>query len=125
MGAKLLTHAGGLTNLSKLPASTIQILGAEKALFRALKKKGNTPKYGFIYNTTFISRAEGRAKGKVSRYLANKCALAARLDSHLLKVRKSSPESENLANQQIRRKDENPGRGETRLAELWRRGHQE
>lgn len=86
MGAKLLTHAGGLTNLSKLPASTIQILGAEKALFRALKKKGNTPKYGFIYNTTFISRAEGRAKGKISRYLANKCALAARLDSHLLKV---------------------------------------
>jgi len=60
-------------------------LGAEKALFRALKKKGNTPKYGFIYNTTFISRAEGRAKGKISRYLANKCALAARLDSHLLK----------------------------------------
>lgn len=86
MGARMLTHAGGLSNLSRLPSSTIQILGAEKALFRALKKKGSTPKYGFIYNSTFISRAEGRDKGKISRFLANKCGLAARLDMHLIKV---------------------------------------
>lgn len=50
VGARLISHAGSLTNLSKYPASTVQILGAEKALFRALKTKGNTPKYGLIYN---------------------------------------------------------------------------
>jgi len=46
IGARLISHAGSLTNLSKYPASTVQILGAEKALFRALKTKGNTPKVG-------------------------------------------------------------------------------
>lgn len=52
VGARLISHAGSLTNLSKYPASTVQILGAEKALFRALKTKGNTPKYGLIYNVS-------------------------------------------------------------------------
>ena len=81
VGSKLIAHAGGLTNLSKYPASTIQILGAEKALFRALKTKGKTPKYGLIFNSTFIGRAGTKNKGKISRYLANKCAIAARVDS--------------------------------------------
>ena len=80
VGSKLITHAGGLTNLSKYPASTIQILGAEKALFRALKTKGKTPKYGLIFNSTFIGRAAQKNKGKISRYLANKCAIACRVD---------------------------------------------
>lgn len=85
VGAKLLTQAGGLTNLSKLPASTIQILGAEKALFRALKTKSATPKYGHLYNSSFIGKAKTTDKGKVSRCLANKCALAARLDNFLIR----------------------------------------
>lgn len=80
LGSKLIAHAGGLTNLSKYPASTIQILGAEKALFRALKTKGKTPKYGMIFNSTFIGRAAQKNKGKISRYLANKCAIASRVD---------------------------------------------
>jgi RNA processing factor Prp31 len=81
VAARLINHSGSLTNLAKCPASTIQILGAEKALFRALKsRKGNTPKYGIIFNSTFISRAKARDKGRISRYLANKCAIAARLD---------------------------------------------
>ena len=80
VGGKLIAHAGGLTNLSKYPASTIQILGAEKALFRALKTKGKTPKYGLIFNSTFIGRAGQKNKGKISRYLANKCAIASRVD---------------------------------------------
>ncbi|KNH04221.1 nucleolar protein [Perkinsela sp. CCAP 1560/4] len=80
LAAKLISHTGSLTNLAKSPASTIQILGAEKALFRALKKKGNTPKYGHIFNSTFISRASKENKGRISRYLANKSALAARID---------------------------------------------
>lgn len=81
VGSKLISHAGGLTNLSKYPSSTIQILGAEKALFRALKTKGKTPKYGLIFNSTFIGRAQQKNKGRISRYLANKCAIASRVDA--------------------------------------------
>lgn len=81
IGAKLISKAGSLTNLAKSPASTIQILGAEKALFRALKKKkGNTPKYGLIFHSSFIQRAAKENRGKISRYLANKAALACRID---------------------------------------------
>merc|ERR1711869_79591 len=80
VAARLIAHAGGLTNLAKYPASTVQILGAEKALFRALKTKGNTPKYGLIFHSTFIGRAAAKNKGRISRYLANKCSLASRID---------------------------------------------
>lgn len=81
IGAKLIAKSGSLTSLAKSPASTIQILGAEKALFRALKKKkGNTPKYGLIFHSTFIQRAAKENRGKISRYLANKAALACRID---------------------------------------------
>jgi len=80
VGSKLISHAGSLTSLAKYPASTIQILGAEKALFRALKTKGKTPKYGLIFNSTFIGRASAANKGRISRYLANKCAIASRVD---------------------------------------------
>merc|ERR1712226_86315 len=80
VGARLISHAGGITNLAKYPASTVQILGAEKALFRALKKKGNTPKYGLIFHSTFIGRAAQKNKGRISRYLANKASIASRLD---------------------------------------------
>jgi len=76
----LISHAGSLTNLSKYPASTVQILGAEKALFRALKTKGNTPKYGLLYHSSFIGRAGPKHKGRISRFLANKCSIAARID---------------------------------------------
>merc|ERR1712070_1228864 len=81
IGARLISHAGSLINLAKYPASTVQILGAEKALFRALKTKGNTPKYGLIYHSTCIGRADAKNKGRISRYLANKCSLATRIDS--------------------------------------------
>jgi nucleolar protein 56 len=63
IGARLISHAGSLTNLSKYPASTVQILGAEKALFRALKTKGNTPKVRafvldrFLYSDAPLSRS--------------------------------------------------------------------
>ncbi|THH32415.1 hypothetical protein EUX98_g1773 [Antrodiella citrinella] len=82
IGARLISHAGSLTNLSKYPASTVQILGAEKALFRALKTKGNTPKYGLIYHSTFIGRAGPKHKGRISRFLANKCSIASRIDCY-------------------------------------------
>merc|ERR1712066_572872 len=81
VGARLISHAGSLTNLAKYPASTVQILGAEKALFRALKTRGNTPKYGLIFHSTFIGRAAAKNKGRISRYLANKCSIACRIDN--------------------------------------------
>merc|ERR1719424_2344747 len=81
VAARLISHAGSLTNLAKYPASTVQILGAEKALFRALKTRGNTPKYGLIFHSTFIGRAAAKNKGRISRYLANKCSIACRIDN--------------------------------------------
>lgn len=81
VGARLISHAGSLTNLSKYPASTVQILGAEKALFRALKTKSNTPKYGLIYHASAIGRASQKNKGRISRFLANKCSIASRIDN--------------------------------------------
>jgi len=80
VSARLISHAGSLTTLAKYPASTVQILGAEKALFRALKTRGNTPKYGLIYHSSFIGKAPAKHKGRISRYLANKCSLASRID---------------------------------------------
>merc|ERR1711959_684898 len=80
VAARLISHAGSLTNLAKFPSSTVQILGAEKALFRALKTKSNTPKYGLIFHSTFIGRAQQKNKGRISRYLANKCSIASRID---------------------------------------------
>eukprot|EP00850_Spirogloea_muscicola_P007050 SM000034S12804 [mRNA] locus=s34:812893:816310:- [translate_table: standard] len=81
VGARLIAHAGSLINLAKFPASTVQILGAEKALFRALKTKHETPKYGLIYHASLIGQAPPKLKGKISRSLAAKCALSIRIDA--------------------------------------------
>lgn len=81
VGARLIAHSGSLMNLAKSPASTIQILGAEKALFRALKTKHDTPKYGLIYHASLIGQATGKNKGKIARMLATKSALGLRVDA--------------------------------------------
>jgi len=81
VGARLIAHAGSLLSLAKHPASTVQILGAEKALFRALKTKHDTPKYGLIYHASLVGQAAPKFKGKISRLLASKTALATRMDA--------------------------------------------
>ncbi|KAH6851167.1 hypothetical protein B0I37DRAFT_373346 [Chaetomium sp. MPI-CAGE-AT-0009] len=81
VGARLIAHAGSLISLAKNPGSTIQILGAEKALFRALKTKHATPKYGLIYHASLVGQASGANKGKVARQLAAKVALGVRTDA--------------------------------------------
>ncbi|XP_050455845.1 nucleolar protein 58 [Cataglyphis hispanica] len=83
VGARLISKAGSLTSLAKHPASTLQILGAEKALFRALKSKKNTPKYGLIYHSQLVGQSSNKNKGKISRMLAAKAALATRFDAFL------------------------------------------
>lgn len=81
VGARLISHAGSLMNLAKHPASTVQILGAEKALFRALKSKQATPKYGLIYHAHAVGQSAPKLKGKASRILAAKLSLCSRVDA--------------------------------------------
>ena len=80
IGAKLIRKAGGLAELAKMPASTIQILGAEKALFRALAGKGTPPKHGIIFQDPRIFKSPWWQRGKIARALAGKLAIAARVD---------------------------------------------
>jgi len=81
VGAKLIAHASSLTNLAKCPASTLQIMGAEKALFRAMKTKSATPKYGHIYHASLVGQSQAKIRGKVARTLACKASLACRVDA--------------------------------------------
>jgi len=81
VGARLISHAGSLMSLAKHPSSTVQILGAEKALFRALKTKKATPKYGLIYHASLVGQSAPTLKGKISRVLAAKLSLCARMDA--------------------------------------------
>jgi nucleolar protein 58 len=81
VGARLIAKAGSLFNLAKLPSSTIQVLGAEKALFQALRSKSNTPKYGLIFGTALVGQASAQYKGKIARALAAKISLVSRIDA--------------------------------------------
>lgn len=81
VGAKLIAHASSLINLAKCPASTLQIMGAEKALFRAMKTKSATPKYGHIYHASLVGQSGPKIRGKIARTLACKASIASRLDA--------------------------------------------
>ncbi len=80
LGARLLSLAGGLEKMARLPASTIQVLGAEKALFRALRTGGKPPKHGVIFQHPAIHRSPRWQRGKIARALAAKLAIAAKVD---------------------------------------------
>lgn len=80
LGARLIAHAGSLSDLSRKPSSTIQVMGAEKALFKAMKESKNTPKYGIIYNSSYVGQVPVEIKGQVARTLASKIAIASRCD---------------------------------------------
>lgn len=81
IGARLIALAGGLENLAKLPASTVQVLGAEKALFRALRTGGKPPKHGVIFQHALVFKAKKWLRGKIARALAGKLSIAARTDA--------------------------------------------
>jgi len=81
IGARLISLAGGLTNLARMPASKLQILGAEKALFRALRSRARPPKHGVIYQYPDIRGVPKWQRGKVARALAGKLSIAARVDA--------------------------------------------
>lgn len=80
LAAKLLSMSGSLEKLSRMPASTIQLLGAEKALFRHLHQRGKSPKFGIIFMDPHIQNAPEEKRGKIARILSAKLMLAARID---------------------------------------------
>jgi len=81
LAAKLISVTGGIENLAKLPSSSIQILGAEKALFRYKQGKGTPPKHGILFRHPAVRSAKAKDRGKISRVLASKISLAAKADS--------------------------------------------
>jgi nucleolar protein 56 len=87
LGARLIALAGGLRSLAKMPASTVQVLGAEKALFRALRSGTRPPKHGIIFQHSLIQEAKPWQRGKVARGLAGKISIAARVDAFSGKYR--------------------------------------
>jgi nucleolar protein 56 len=81
LGARLIAIAGGLENLAKMPASTIQVLGAEKALFRSLTTGARPPKHGIIFQHTLIHGSKRWLRGKIARVFAGRLAIAVRIDA--------------------------------------------
>ena len=82
VAAKLVSHVGNLNRLVRLPASTIQVLGAEKALFKHLKNRRiNPPKHGIIFQHPKIAGSPKAIRGKIARALANKLSLAVKADA--------------------------------------------
>lgn len=81
LSAKIISMAGGLENVAKMPASTIQVLGAEKALFRTLKTGARPPKHGIIFQYAPIHQAPRWMRGRAARAVAGKLAIAARMDA--------------------------------------------
>ncbi len=80
IAANLIDHTGSLKHLAELPSSTIQVLGAEKALFRHIKSGAKAPKFGVIFSHPAISSAPQEAKGKAARHLANEISKAVKID---------------------------------------------
>src|SRR5579872_1554979 len=80
VGARILAKAGSLKRLSSMPASTIQVLGAEKALFRALKTGAQPPKHGLLFQHQLVHAAPRWQRGKIARAIAAKAAIGARVD---------------------------------------------
>lgn len=80
LAAKLIAHAGSLERLANMPASTIQVLGAEKALFKHLRKHAKSPKHGILFQHPWVNSAPKKDRGKIARLLATKIAIALKAD---------------------------------------------
>ncbi|MFB6294691.1 MAG: NOP5/NOP56 family protein, partial [Candidatus Nanohaloarchaea archaeon] len=82
LAARLVSLAGSLEELAKMPSSTVQVLGAEKAMFRHLEGEGDAPKHGVLFMHEYVRRVPQGEQGKMARVLANKASIAARLDQY-------------------------------------------
>ena len=112
VGARILAHAGSLKRLSSMPASTIQILGAEKALFRALKTGADPPKHGILFQHAIVHAAPKWQRGKIARAVAGKAAIAARVDVYGAGLNQTLLDKLNIRVQEIGKKYSQPTKKE-------------
>jgi len=108
VGARILAKAGSLNKLAKMPASTIQVLGAEKALFRALKTGSNPPKHGLLFQHAVVHAAPRWQRGKIARAIAAKAAIASRVDVHGVGLNTTLLEKLNIRVKEIEEKYTEP-----------------
>ncbi|TAL47889.1 C/D box methylation guide ribonucleoprotein complex aNOP56 subunit, partial [archaeon] len=80
IASRLISKAGGMEKIAKMPSSTVQLLGAEKALFRFLHGEGKSPRFGIIFSHPLVMNAPEHLKGKVARLVASKLSMAAKMD---------------------------------------------
>ncbi|MFB5629352.1 MAG: NOP5/NOP56 family protein, partial [Nitrosarchaeum sp.] len=121
VGARILGRAGSLKKLASMPASTIQIIGAEKALFRSLKTGAQPPKHGLLFQHALVHAAPRWQRGKIARAIAAKAVIAARVDVYGEGLNETLLEKLNVRVNEIGKKYENPTEKETRKPELFRR----
>ena len=115
VGARILAHAGSLKRLSSMPASTIQILGAEKALFRSLKTGANPPKHGILFQHAIVHAAPKWQRGKIARAVAGKAAIAARVDVYGAGLNQTLLDKLNIRVQEIGKKYSKPTKKRTKI----------
>ncbi|HSA77193.1 MAG TPA: ribonucleotide-diphosphate reductase subunit beta, partial [Nitrosarchaeum sp.] len=120
VGARILGKAGSLKKLASMPASTIQIIGAEKALFRSLKTGAQPPKHGLLFQHAMVHAAPRWQRGKIARAIAAKAVIAARVDVYGEGINKTLLEKLNVRVNEISKKYEAPTERETRKPELFR-----
>ena len=114
VGARILAHAGSLKRLATMPASTIQILGAEKALFRSLKTGANPPKHGILFQHATVHAAPKWQRGKIARAVAGKAAIAARVDTYGAGLNQTLLDKLNIRVQEIEKKYKEPIKKESK-----------
>jgi len=122
VGARILGRAGSLKRLAMLPASTIQVLGAEKALFRSLKTGSQPPKHGLLFQHAMVHSAPRWQRGKIARAVAAKAVIAARVDVFGEGLNETLLEKLNIRVDEIGKKYENPTEKDLRKPQSFGRG---
>ena len=122
VGARLLGRAGSLKKMASMPASTIQVLGAEKALFRSLKTGSQPPKHGLLFQHAMVHSAPRWQRGKIARAVAAKAVIAARVDVYGEGLNHTLLEKLNIRVDEIGKKYENPTEKDIRKPQLFGRG---
>ncbi len=121
VGARILDRAGSLKRLASLPASTIQVLGAEKALFRSLKTGSQPPKHGLLFQHAMVHAAPRWQRGKIARAIAAKAVIAARVDVYGQGLNETLLDKLNVRVGEIGKKYENPTEKDMRKPQSFRR----
>ncbi len=117
VGARILGRAGSLSKLASMPASTIQVIGAEKALFRSLKTGAQPPKHGILFQHTLVHAAPRWQRGKIARAIAAKAVIAARVDVYGEGLNKTLLEKLDVRVKEIGTKYEKPTERESRKSD--------